>query len=263
MEVRKYKTTAALSASLVALLLLTGTAHAALGTVEARFVDLDPGGYPAGVFTFKRTGSLVNDTFDGVLLSNSPAGTFVGICLELNEGIARAPSGPFVWNVQALADSPDHADGMPHLASGMGSLRADRLARLVGGAVGGYLPNAYALTPVQQVALQMAVWEIVFETDSTLNVTDGNIRVGSSTLGYGTTGGYPGFGTQTPEVTTQANTWLGLLNTYTPARNLLGMTWDGRQDFLVQTVPIPPAAWLLGSGLLGLFVVARGKKTAA
>lgn len=262
MEARKNKTRAALSASLVAGLLLTGTAQAALGTVEARFVDRDPAGYPAGVFTFQRTGSA-NDTFDDVLLSNSPVGTFVGICLELNESIQPAPSGPFKWNVQTLPESPDDANGLPHLASGMGSTRADRLARLVGGAVGGNLSNAYALTPVQQVALQMAVWEIIFETGSTLSVTGGNIRVGASTLGYGTSGGYPGFGANTAAATTQANTWLGLLDTYTPARNLLGITWDGRQDFLVQVVPIPPAAWLLGSGLLGLFVVARRKTAAA
>jgi hypothetical protein len=263
METHKRTTKAAFSASLAAGLLLAGTAHAALGTVEAKFVDRDPVGYPAGVFTFERTGSPVNDTFDGVLLSNSPVGTFVGICLELNESIQAPPSGPFKWYVQTLAESPDDANGMPHLASGMGSARADRLARLVGGAVGGYLPGAYALTPVQQVALQMAVWEIVFETDSSLSVTGGNIRVGSSTLGYGTSRGYPGFGAQTADATTQANTWLGLLGTYTPARNLLAITWDGRQDFLVQTVPIPPAAWLLGSGLLGLFVVARRKTHAA
>ena len=49
----------------------------------------------------------------------------------------------------------------------------------------------------------------------------------------------------------------------TGASGLFALTSAGAQDFIVQVVPIPAAAWLLGSGLLGLFGLARRKKAAA
>lgn len=256
------KRIAGVATSLLAGLLCAGSAQAALGDVRATFDARDPVGYPAGVFTFKRTGGTL-DTFKGTLLDNSPTGQFIGICLELNEGIPAPPSGPFVWNVKTLDKAPVDARGILHLAGGMGATRAGQLAQLIGGAVGGYLPGAYSLSPVEQVALQMAVWEIVFETAGNLSVTGGNIGRGFSNLGNGTTGGYPSFidAATTAAATTKANFWLGNLTNYTPARNLLAITWNDRQDFLVQAVPIPPAAWLLGSGLLGLFAVARRRKS--
>ena len=240
-------------------LLMAGTAQASLGTVEAKFIDRDPTGYTGGIFTFQRTANAANNTFAETLLPNSPAGVFYGICLELNESIASGST--HVWHVETVDKAPIDASGLPSLSGGMGLATAEMIAKLVTRALGGSLSNAFGLTETQQVALQMAVWEIVYETAATFDVTAGNIGVGFSSLGFGTAGGIPAYATDNAGAIAQANAWLTGLGAFAAASNLFALTKDGVQDFLVQT-PLPAAAWLMISGLLGLFGIARRRKGA-
>jgi hypothetical protein len=68
----------------------------------------------------------------------------------------------------------------------------------------------------------------------------------------------PTLGGQTGLNTAVADGWTKLDNVF----SLVNPTVPG-QDFVVQVVPIPAAAWLLGSGLLGLFGLARRKTAVA
>jgi len=154
------------------------------------------------------------------------------------------------WVVKDVAAAPVDAAGIPALAGGMGAAKAESLAKLVTRALGGSISNAFSLSATQQVALQMAVWEIVYETSGTFDVLLGN---------FSTSAGIPNYGTDNSGATAQANTWLTGLAGFTAAENLYALTLDGTQDFLVQT-PLPAAVWLLGSGLLGLFGISRRRQ---
>jgi hypothetical protein len=222
------------AAALGASLLMAAPAQASYGTVTAKLDSINPAGpnTGGGVFNFTRTGG----TFTGTLLPNSPANKFIGICLDLFEGISVGST--HTWVVDDLENAP--IDVPPTLGA-----RANDLRKLIGGAlVGGLLSNASLLTADQAAALQLAVWEIVNETGGTYNVNSGVFNVGSR-------------GTTTTRAA--ANTLLAGLSGYTAAKNLYALTNATYQDFLVQT-PIPAAAWLLGSGLLGLFGISRRRR---
>lgn len=219
-----------IAAALGASLLMAGPAQASYGTVVAKLDSVAPGGDGGGVFNFTRTGG----TFTQNLLPG-PAGYFIGICLDTAEGITVGNT--YTWDVDDVANAP--IDNLPQ----MGATKAADIALLIGGVLGGQLANALAMTNAQATALQWAIWEIVNETTGTYGLDTGTWGRGSSALADG---------------------WLANLNGgnqagWTPAKNLYALVNRSVQDFLVQT-PIPAAAWLLGSGLLGLFGISRRRR---
>jgi hypothetical protein len=91
-------------------------------------------------------------------------------------------------------------------------------------------------TAAEMAGLQVAIWEVVYDHGSH-NLTDGNFKLDS--------GG---------DVLTNATSYLAALalNTdFTGLDHYMIAHSDGKQDQLIAT-PIPMAAWLFGSGLLGL-----------
>jgi hypothetical protein len=209
------------------------------GTVNVDYLGRAVIAGNGGVFEWQRVAGNPG-TFTGTLVTNDPAGYFIGICLETDEFIPS--SNPSLYTIRDLADAP-----LEQPPTSMGGDRATDVAKLVTLAFGGSLSNALTVGEATVLSFQTALWEISMQR----------------TRGPGTYSTNVG--------NTQANTWLGLLNSEfnNPAgfqtelaRNLFGMTRAGAQDMLVQT-PIPAAAWLLGSGLLGLFGIARRRRTVA
>jgi hypothetical protein len=91
-------------------------------------------------------------------------------------------------------------------------------------------------TAAEMAGLQVAIWEVVYDHGSH-NLTGGNFELDS--------GG---------DVLTNASSYLAALalNTvFTGLDHYMIAHNDGKQDQLIAT-PIPMAAWLFGSGLLGL-----------
>jgi len=179
--------------------------------------------------------------------------TFVGFCLELNEYVGgSSPGSTHTWNLSNLDAAPINAGGT--ILAGMGGTKADQIARLLGQELPDF-SAAPGLAAAKALALQVTIWELVHETDSSYGLTTGIARFSST-------------GTAASNAAmTQAALWLTAINnnsylSWTAARNLFAITRIGVQDYVVQAVPLPAAAWLLGSGLLGLFAVARRKKTA-
>jgi hypothetical protein len=223
-----------LALALTGSMLSAGTAYA-FDTVVATYNGVSPGlsnGVRGGVFNFTRTGGT-----SALELVPGPAGTFIGICLDLGNNISSG-----TWDVRNLADAP--VPGAP-----MGVTKAADIGKLIQGVLGGALAGASGLSNFNASALQLAVWEIVNETSGTYNLLAGTFIISGATGGDAAVAG-------------QANTYLGMMAA-TSAANLYALMNDGNQDMLVQAVPIPAAAWLLGSGLLGLFGLARRKTAVA
>jgi hypothetical protein len=258
---------------IAAALLLAGQATAA--TITADYINYTggsvngevqvvapPGGLATvnggggGIFEFSRTSST-----GGVpaLVSNA-AGNFIGICLELSETLAD----PATYNFTSVDAAPINGSFAPPMSGGgkTGGTRADDLRRLLGHVFPDFAGNVVNTTVAgisvndAKLALQIAVWEIANE-----NYGDGS----GGTFGYDLTTGYLRITSANANAFNQAAAWLLALNSgWTPLNNVFAIinTVVPGQDFVVQVVPIPAAAWLLGSGLLGLFGLARRKKAA-
>jgi hypothetical protein len=228
-----------------------GTARASVNGNDASPTFSNGGG---GIFTFNRTGG----TAPALLPDTDTVGKFVGICIEFSEGYTSDGTYTFVG-----LDSAPVAGTAAGMMSGAGlyGTRADDLRRFLGHVYpkfGGAVLNTVAGLSAANAALavQIVVWEIAnenFATSSAYSLTGGLFRVSSTT---------------TPSAArNQAISWLTDFEKYgkdwMPLTNLFAIVNDKRpgQDFVVQVVPLPAAAWLLGSGLLGLFAVARRKKT--
>ena len=214
-----------------------------------------------GIFEFTRVAytnpqGLGGTDFSKALLpSTGPTGKFIAFCLETAETL----NTPYLWKVDSLNNAP--------VSGSFGAMgpRSTDLEYLFGKLYprfGQATIDGQVITPLLGFALQLAVWEIANENGAVgYNLQDGNYKFALDK--------------DNPNGAFEiANGWLGLLNT-AKANNYLGWvkaeglvaligTGPGKdQDFVGQVVPIPAAAWLLGSGLLGLFGLARRKKTAA
>jgi len=101
----------------------------------------------------------------------------------------------------------------------------------------------------------------VFEALPTVEITEGNVFMQASTFGAGTAGTFI-FGTITfiaqavglVDITLNPGVWSDSAANSIPITNI--------STAQVNVVPIPPAIWLLGSGIVGLIGMARRKRTA-
>jgi hypothetical protein len=184
-------------------------------------------------------------------------GKFASLCVDLVDDIYTGNT--VTWDVISLADTPNPP------GDSMGATKADALARLLGGVLGTDLNNVRDTSTYQNqivggissdqlaAALQIATWEIVWEdtTNYDYALNDGDFKFTSS-----------------GKVLNQANSWLEKVTDKeynTAMQGLVGLTnpttpADGppRQDFIAQ-VPIPAAAWLFGSALVGAVGLGRRK----
>jgi hypothetical protein len=208
----------------------------------------------AGRFTFDRQPLLSGQgpEFQGILNSNGgPTNlglsddVFYAFCLEPNEFLLD----PETYNVVDLANAP-----VSGVSGAMGS-RADDMRLLLGNV---YPDFSVAISNQKATALQIAIWEIANETNTVYDV-----EATSNDRGVFYVNNY--------DLTARkdAQKWLDAINdgTFTGAAltNLVGLVAinsDGtnRQDFVAQVVPIPAAAWLFGSALIGAVGLGRRKQ---
>lgn len=198
-----------------------------------------------GRFTFDRTGLRAQDSgpeFQGTLNSNGGptnlAGSddiFYAFCLEPGQILAD----PNTYNVTTLQSAPN-----PGAVGAMNDDRAKAMRILFGNV----LPDFSAgITTETAIALQIAVWEIANESlGNGLNVNAGTLQV-----------------TNQLAARNLAQSWLANITSgvwTTEARGLIALTSATGQDFVAQVVPIPAAAWLFGSALLGVAALGRRRR---
>lgn len=239
-------------------------------TVTANYTGVSPRATvgvhytPTGLNVNAYAGSYNFDNATGPINMWEP-GKFASLCVDLVDDISESGmyGNPQAWDVVSLAATPNAGSGQA-----MGVVKADQLARLLGGVLGTDLNNVRDTTTYQDqisgindnqlaAALQVATWEIVWEDSSN------SFDLGKGDLTFSGISG---------NIAEQANSWLTKVGagTYgTAMQGLVGLTsptdppvGTSRQDFVGQ-VPIPAAAWLFGSALIGAVGLGRRKPTVA
>lgn len=167
--------------------------------------------------------------------------TDIAYCLDFFESL----EDPETVTVRPIADYPDGGNAPAHALSGVG----EKIGWLLNRDVSGNLHAA---------ALQLAIWEVAFDSNSPYDLSSGLLYVQN----FGTTSGERD---RISRMIGYANDYLAIMGSSKDAAwldvNVTGCTHG--QDLGVATDPVPePASMiLLGSGLLGLGAAARRKRT--
>lgn len=203
----------------------------------------------AGFFNFNRLADPNGGTFPLDPLASGAS--ILAFCIQLEQYIGTTPN-PVTFQVVDLDQGRVPVTPTPPYPGNLGLLRALQIDALFSLAfTNGEIDDPVTNTVAQ--AVQVAIWEIAYETIGTLG-TDAS----------GTTRFQAGSG-----VLTQADTWLSTINgidfqTYQPQHLLWAMNSDTLQDFVIQTpgspdivVPEPGTMAMVGLALLGLGFVRR------
>jgi len=186
--------------------------------------------------------------------SQGNGGNFNSFCTELTQTINQ---GEFVtYDTTQLNVAPKPADSrFPHLDGGMGLFRAGLIQDLANKHYASITDNVTA------AAFQISVWALVYETDGSQIVSDGDgspnnayhgidVLSGSFTLAEL---GVPG--SLRSQVANLANTWLAGLNSVTLS-SLLALSNPDRQDQVI-VIPLPAPVLMAGLGLLAIPLMRR------
>jgi hypothetical protein len=197
--------------------------------------------------------SLQVGSFNGDL---SPGGDqFLAFCLQPQEFLDNNN----IYTVEALKDAPVTAPG-----STMGPAGQTAMEILLGNVFPVFSETQAVqnvtvggLNQAQQfMALQLAIWEI--SNERTQGIESYSVSAGSGT--------FSADAAFTAKIVNQANAWLASLSTDSwknnQLDNLVALVHATGQDYVVQVVPIPAAAWLFGSALIGTIAIGRRKSKA-
>jgi len=160
-------------------------------------------------------------------------GSLVSFCLDVLEGVG---GGPQSYDLKALTDAP-----VTSATSPMSDDQAAAIARIYTFAAGQQFgsSNDYA------AAFNLAIWEIVADFDTSLDVGTGVFQVTQS-IGTGVTD-------------ILDDLFAAAIDTSINGATLAALTNDGFQDQVV-VIPLPGSAGLAAAGLLGLGVASRRRR---
>jgi len=240
-------------------------------------VTLPPaGGLGSDTVTTGTTAGIFN--FDEMVYTYTPAlplgpidtfdtDAFVSFCIDLADTIGN--NSTHTWDVVRLGEAPDSTAGPMGVdkATDIGKALTYALEKSannddnVGGTIdinSAVLNDARYLTAAEKQAVQVVIWEMVHEDPAT--------------AGYDLDSGSATFSGLSNSALSFANSILGGYKDADKMLGLVGLTSTSTQDFIAQlsgqrefdtVVPIPAAAWLFGSALLGMVGVGYRRSRAA
>lgn len=241
--------------AVIAIMGLGANVHAdtVLGNVSVNLVSVlgshtvatSAGSIIAGPYNFI-LGASYNDGGQGLVKADNNARLY---CIELAQYISTT-DGPLVYKIKDPAEAPDPT-ATQYPLNPMGAEKAAILALL-------YAQNPVVAlgggTTTEQIAFQLAVWEVVHET-----VKAGTVFALTDFALTGTSAGF--FYSATPEGTLATSMLSSVDMNGGPPMTFLALTNDTKQDFIYMRVPTPSAlASLLGLGLMIGFVRFRRRK---
>lgn len=243
-----------LTMMLLALALLSGAPAMAASTINATLTGYNAGALTAvsrtiiagpvanetlGVTTSRMVLDRTGGTGAGQLLGGATSSSFVAFCLEPQQFILIG--APVIYSVRPLSFAANSLGGI-------GATKADKLRELFGrNATSG---GSATMTTALAAALQISIWEIVAETDSSLNATAGNIRFTAAGATVTDT-------TNSRAAIRGAGLMLGAISgavNAPRANNLLLLQSQTGQDLLVFGMVPEPQSWAMliaGFGLVG------------
>jgi hypothetical protein len=150
---------------------------------------------------------------------------FISFCIELTQDMTYGSS--YTYNVVSLASSPNPNGTDTGISSGgMGTTRADEISELWG------RDFSSISTSTQAAAFQVAIWQIEYGTNLTINNAANDISFSNDSSAIN-----------------QAQTWLNQLDGDTADYASLAAISNSNQQDQVIVVPTPKAVWM------GLFMV--------
>lgn len=257
------------------LAVLAGSAaSASADTVNMTFVGVGAGrsgqiSYDGGTTFHGTFAGILNQSFSGPAtgLGTALVGqTLQSYCIEL-EGLTFATRN---MEITSVSNAPVDPAGNPNFNGPYGAVRAARVAAVMGAAfnagwIDARIQSTGLMTNARAAAIQLLVWESLFEPGSNANpvgwdLTNGNFQ----------TTGFAGAAAEVAAIVGDVATLFAGGYRFSGLRALVGQT-NGNgshtdiQDQLV-VIPLPPAAWAgLGTlgAVFGLSVVRRRRLAAS
>jgi len=239
---------------MLAALVVGGLAVPAIqaGQVDATFNTVSPMmNVQFSVANLGITESTEAGLFNWTATSGGLSGNFKTCCIELNQYIGFG--GNYQYNLVSLQDAgnPDTGLNLPGEHGPIGVVKASLLRELFGRDY-----NGGNLDASQAAALQMDVWEIVYDGNSSQPNHNLNLSAGNFTATSGD-----------PATNALAQSWLDSLNGAGPKANLIGLTSPDVQDQVTiappgpdSSVPEPATVVLAGLAATGFAGWAWGRK---
>jgi hypothetical protein len=214
--------------SVMTILALTG----ALPCVAATPASVVITGFKSG----SQQATIVNN---GATIGTYPAGEFAGFlngnafltfCTDIYQSFGwNSLSNPYAYALDSVGETQALWGASPYSSASYGQV--SRLYTAAYGSIGG--------SSINSAAFQFALWEVLYETSGTYDVTDGSFALGGAAAG-------------TVAARNQANTWLASLATASEGHSIQSLHSDSRQDFLIAT-PVPePQSYALALVSLGI-----------
>lgn len=228
----------------------TVTANLSLVSGKSGSINVSAGGGGAGLFRSSTQGG----TYPGDLVTLGDD-EFFAFCLNPNEPLNNSA----IYSVAELKDAPVTNPGSP-----MGTAGQTAMEILLGNIFPDFSQSTIDNTTVVDltmqeafIAAQVAIWEVAYERVEDITSYSVNNN-GTGSFWYNSSAGIDA------RVRDQANFWLGQLDTVAwqanQLSNLKALLSENTQDYLVQVVPIPAAAWLFGSAIVGVAALGRRRR---